>query len=111
MNAIETAIAEARYERRLESLQDAADAEAARHESRISAHASYMPVEFIKMSREKLMAYLYDVEFGGEYALADVVMSYSMWKVGAISNDEYMRRIDKTMQDACYAQAKWEVLE
>lgn len=111
MNAIETAIAEARYERALDQLQDEADMEAARHESRVEAVAEYMPVEFVKMSREKLMAYLWDVEFGGEYALADVVMSYSMWKVGAISNEEYMRRIDKTMHDACYAQAKWEVLE
>lgn len=111
MNAIETAIAEARYERRLESLQDEADREAERTQTRIEAVAEYMPVEFIKMTREKLMNYIWDVEFGGEYILADLVMSYSMWKVGSISNEEYMRRIDKTMQDACYAQAKWEVLE
>lgn len=108
MNAREQ---EVMHERAMDAMQDAADMEAARHEARISAHASYMPVEFIKMNREDLMMHLSSAEFGGEYALADVVMSYSMWKCGAISNEEYMRRIDKTMQDAMYAQAKWEVLE
>ncbi len=107
MNARELEI---RHERALDALQDAADMEQERNEERIKMIASQLPFDFVKMPREQLMFKLWDAEFGGEYFSADLVMTYSMWAIGSISNEEMIRRIHKTMQDAMYAQADWECL-
>ena len=106
MNAREQ---EVMHDRAIDAMQDAADMSAAEQEEQRKAIARHMPHEFIRMSRDQLMMHVFDTEFGGEYFAADLVKAYSLFATGRMTAEELAYNITQTMQDAMYAQAKWEV--